>query len=62
MKREIAKYVAECDIYKRVKASHLRPAGPLQPLNVPSGKWEDLSMDFIVSLPKFQKVMTLFGL
>ena len=29
MKWEIAKYISECDICKRVKASHLRPAGPL---------------------------------
>jgi len=55
MKREIAKYISECDICKRVKASHLRPAGPLQPLNIPSWKWEDISMDFIVGLPKTSK-------
>ena len=29
MKWEIAQYVSECDICKRVKASHLRPAGLL---------------------------------
>ena len=52
MKREIAKYVSECDIYRRVKASHLRPAGILQPLNIPEWKWEDISMDFIVGLPR----------
>ena len=55
MKREIAKYVSECDICKRVKASHLRSAGFLQPLTIPSGKWEDISMDFIVGLPKTSK-------
>ena len=55
MKREIAKYVSECDICKRVKASHLRSAGLLQPLTIPSRKWEDISMDFIVGLPKTSK-------
>ena len=35
MKREIAKYVSECDICRRVKASHLKPAGTLQPLSIP---------------------------
>ena len=55
MKREIAKYVSECDTCRRVKASHLRSAGPLQPLNIPSWKWEDISMDFIVGLPKTLK-------
>ena len=51
MKREIAKYVAECDTCQRVKASHLKVAGTLQPLPIPSWKWEDISMDFIVGLP-----------
>ena len=55
MKREIARYVSECDTCRRVKASHLRPAGPLQPLSIPSWKWEDISMDFIVGLPKTSK-------
>ena len=55
MKREVAQYVSECDICKRVKASHLRPAGLLQPLTIPSGKWKDISMDFIVGLPKTAK-------
>jgi hypothetical protein len=51
MRREIAKYVSECDICQRVKASHLKAAGTLQPLTIPSWKWEDISMDFIVGLP-----------
>ena len=48
MKREIA---AECDTCQRVKASHLKVAGTLQPLPIPSWKWDDISMDFIVGLP-----------
>ena len=55
MKHEVAKYVSECDICRRVKASHLRPAGMLQPLDIPSWKWEDISMDFIVGLPPTSK-------
>ena len=34
MKREIASYVAECDVCQRVKAEHLKPAGTLQPLPI----------------------------
>src|SRR6185437_1976500 len=56
MKREIAKYVSKCDVCQKVKSSHLKVAGTLQPLPIPSWKWEDISIDFIVSLPKtFQK-------
>ena len=55
MKREVAKYVSECDICRRVKASHLKLAGMLQPLENPSWKWEDISMDFIVGLPPTSK-------
>ncbi|WVZ76151.1 hypothetical protein U9M48_024149 [Paspalum notatum var. saurae] len=36
MKREIAKYVFECDVCQRVKADHLKPAGMLLPLAVPA--------------------------
>jgi hypothetical protein len=52
MKIEIAKYVARCDTCHRVKVEHLKLAGMLQPLLIPSWKWEDISMDFITSLPK----------
>ncbi|WVZ96866.1 hypothetical protein U9M48_042449 [Paspalum notatum var. saurae] len=55
MKREIAKYVSECDVCQRVKADHLKPAGMLQPLAVPAWKWEDIHMDFIVGLPRTSK-------
>jgi hypothetical protein len=51
MKREIAKYVSECDTCRRVKADHLRPVGNLQPLSIPEWKWENIYMDFIVGLP-----------
>ncbi|WVZ81457.1 hypothetical protein U9M48_028832 [Paspalum notatum var. saurae] len=55
MKREIAKYVSECDVCKRVKADHLKPGGMLQPLNISAWKWEDIHMDFVVGLPRTQK-------
>jgi hypothetical protein len=51
MKREIAQYVSECDTCHRIKASHLKSTSALQPLSIPSWKWDDISMDFIVGLP-----------
>jgi ribonuclease HI len=35
MKRDIACYVSECDVCRRIKAEHQRPAGTLQPLEIP---------------------------
>jgi hypothetical protein len=35
MKREITKYVSECDTCRRIKADHLRPIENLQPLSIP---------------------------
>jgi hypothetical protein len=51
MKVDIAKYVAECDTCHRMKASHLKSAGVLQPSSIPMWKWDDISMDFIVGFP-----------
>jgi hypothetical protein len=55
MKIEIARYVARCDTCKRVKAIHMKTAGPLQSLPIPTWKWEDISMDFIMGLPRTTK-------
>jgi hypothetical protein len=41
-----------CDTCRRVKVEHLKSAGMLQPLPIPSWKWEDISMNFITGLPK----------
>jgi hypothetical protein len=51
MKIEIVRYVARCDTCRRVKAVRLKPAGRLQPLTIPSWKWDDIGMDFITGLP-----------
>jgi hypothetical protein len=55
MKRSVVEYVAICDTCQRVKAEHQRPAGLLQPLKIPEWKWEEITMDFIVGLPRTQK-------
>jgi hypothetical protein len=52
LKRDVATHVALCDVCQRVKAEYQRPAGLLQPLKVPKWKWEEISMDFIVGLPR----------
>jgi hypothetical protein len=52
MKRDIAEYVTQCPTCQQVKVEHQRPADPLQPLNVPEWKWDQIAMDFVVDLPK----------
>jgi hypothetical protein len=51
MKVDIANYVSECSTCSRIKASHLKIAGTLQPLPIPSWRWDDIRMDIIVGLP-----------
>ena len=51
MKRDIAEFVACCDVCQRIKVEHQRSAGLLQPLQVPQWKWEEIEMDFITGLP-----------
>jgi hypothetical protein len=51
MKRETARYVSECDSYRKVKVDYMKPRGLLQPLSIPDWKWDDIIMDFIVGLP-----------
>ena len=52
MKRDIAEFVAKCDICRRVKAEHQRLAGLLQPLHIPVWKFDEVGMDFVVGLPR----------
>jgi len=52
MKKDIAEYVAQCHSCQLVKVEHQRPAGLLKPLAVPMWKWDQISMDFVVGLPK----------
>jgi hypothetical protein len=51
MKREIARYVSECDTYRKVKADYMKPGGLLQLLSILEWKCDDINMDFIMGLP-----------
>jgi hypothetical protein len=51
LRRDVERYVAQCTTCNKAK-SRLNPHGLYIPLLVPSTPWEDISMDFILGLPK----------
>ena len=52
MKRDIAEFVSRCLTCQQVKAEHQKPTGLLQSLPIPQWKWERITMDFVVGLPR----------
>ncbi len=55
MKRDVAEFISKCLTCQKVKAEHQGPAGLLHPLLVSKWKWERLTMDFMMGLPRTQK-------
>ena len=55
MKKDVAYYSARCMECQKVKVEHRHLAGLLQPLPIPEKKWEVITMDFIIVLPKKNK-------
>ena len=54
MKRDVKEYVDRCLKCQVSKSEQVKNPGLLQPLSVPNLKFESVSMDFIVGLPKTQ--------
>ena len=52
VKSDIQNFVAECLVCQQNKVETIKTPGLLQPLSIPSQCWEDVSMDFIIGLPK----------
>ena len=59
MKHDVAEFVSKCLSCQQVKAPRQKPAGLLQPLSVPEWKWKNITMDFIVGLPRTARGYTI---
>ncbi|WMV24882.1 hypothetical protein MTR67_018267, partial [Solanum verrucosum] len=55
MKKDIACFVVKCTNCQQVKAEHFEPEGLSQDIDIPTWKWEDVNMDFIVGLPRTRR-------
>ena len=44
--------MAECLVFQQNKVETIKTPGLVQPLSIPSQRWEDISMDFITCLLK----------
>ena len=49
---DVKHFVRTCDACQRHKHVSMKPAGLLKPLQIPSRRWEHVSMDLITDLPK----------
>jgi hypothetical protein len=54
LRRDVERYVARCTTCNKAK-SRLNPHGLYLPLPIPSARWEDISMDFILGLPRTKR-------
>lgn len=52
LKYDIQKFVAKCLVCQQNKVDTIKTPSLLQPLAIPSQRWEEVSMDFIMGLPK----------
>jgi hypothetical protein len=54
LKTDVQKFVSECVVYQQNKTETIKTPGLLQPLAIPSQRWEEVSMDFVTGLPKYE--------
>jgi hypothetical protein len=52
LKGDVENFVKQCSICYQAKYDRVHPAGLLQPLPIPKGAWQDITMDYIEGLPK----------
>nr|GFA76005.1 putative reverse transcriptase domain-containing protein [Tanacetum cinerariifolium] len=52
MKVDISIYVSKCLTCLKVKDEHQKPSGVLVKPEIPQWKWDNITMDFIIKLPR----------
>lgn len=52
MKNDVAKFVYSCLVCPKSKIEYQKPFGLMQPLSIHEWKWDNISMNFIVSFPR----------
>ncbi|GKE37349.1 ty3-gypsy retrotransposon protein, partial [Tanacetum coccineum] len=60
MHKGVKKFIRECDVCQKQKPDLCAYPGLLQPLPIPERVWSEISMDFIVGLPKSQGKSVIF--
>ena len=54
LKTNVQRFVEECVVCQQNKVETIKTLSLLQPLSIPSQRWEEVSMDFITGLLKFE--------
>jgi hypothetical protein len=54
LKNDVQRFMVECLVCQQNKVETIKTPGLLQPLSIPSQHWEEVSMDFITGLPRFE--------
>jgi hypothetical protein len=59
MHHDVERYMSRCTTCNKAK-SRLNPHGLYMPLPIPSAPWEDISMDFVLGLPRTKRSDSVF--
>ena len=52
MKKEIAYFVSRSLTCQQVKVEHQKSTGKIQPLSIPVWKWDKITTNFVIGLPR----------
>ena len=59
LKKDVEKFVSMCPNCEQEKAKYQKSGGFLQNIQIPTLKWEDINMEFLVGFPRTKKSYAL---